>query len=194
MVGSAASSAILAPQWASAASARSRSPSPLLRPDQKAEGPPFGAPRVVERTVQVTGGSLGAAEGRLVVDRVEHVLGEDLVCLVVGIPQGPADVRLAGRVAKDVRQLAPHDNEAEAGIQVIDKLKNGTLTTEMLKRSMDKGAGNGDRMQADKGTGKARWSKLDLTALIAQSVLTTARRRDTSRSSCRESRFRSISV
>ena len=60
----------------------------------------------MERTVQVTGGSLVAAEGRLVVDRVEHVLGEDLVCLVVGIPQGPADVRLAGRVAKDVRQLA----------------------------------------------------------------------------------------
>jgi len=74
----------------------------------------------------------------------------------------------ASKIYEDIRQLAPHDSEAEAGIQVLDKLKSGKLTTEMLKRSLEKSGTKGDRITTDKGTGKALWGKGELVNLLAQ--------------------------
>jgi tetratricopeptide (TPR) repeat protein len=73
----------------------------------------------------------------------------------------------AERLYQDVRQLAPHDTEAEAGIKVIDKLRSGILTPEKLRRSLAK-SGKGDRLETDKATGKPRWTKADLVQFVNQ--------------------------
>ncbi len=73
----------------------------------------------------------------------------------------------AARLYQDIRQLAPHDVEAEAGIKVIDRLRSGILTPAKLKQSLTRG-GKADRIEADRITGKARWSKTALVALVAQ--------------------------
>ncbi len=71
------------------------------------------------------------------------------------------------RIYQDIRQLAPHDTEAQAGINIIDKLRNGSLTPAKLKAQLAKG-GKADRIETDKASGKPRWSKADLVQLINQ--------------------------
>src|SRR5262249_48473805 len=75
----------------------------------------------------------------------------------------------AARLFQEVRQLAPDDSEAEAGIKIVDKLKSGALTPEMLKKKMEQNAGNkGDVLGKDKASGKTQWAKTDLAKMVAQ--------------------------
>ncbi len=73
----------------------------------------------------------------------------------------------ADRIYHDIQNLAPDDSEAIAGIKILDKLKKGTLTTDMLKSAIEKGGHKGDRVGTDKGTGKVSWGKGDLV-MVAQ--------------------------
>ena len=72
-------------------------------------------------------------------------------------------IEAAGRFFQQARQLAPHDPQAEAGIRVVDRLKDGTLTRDMLKKQLDNRAGNGKMFKVVEG--KQQWVNVNLLEL-----------------------------
>jgi hypothetical protein len=74
-------------------------------------------------------------------------------------------IEAAGRLFQQARQLAPHDAQADAGIKIVDRLKDGSLTKDMIRKQLDKRSGKADQLRIVDG--KPRWDKADLV-LLAQ--------------------------
>src|SRR6185436_1959048 len=53
----------------------------------------------------------------------------------------------AGRLFKQARQLAPHDGQAEAGIKIVDRLQDGTVTPEAIREQIKKRANKADQLK-----------------------------------------------
>src|SRR5262249_22669360 len=65
--------------------------------------------------------------------RIDHI--ERLQGAQIAIDQNKLDAAL--RLFEEAKQIMPHDKEAEAGIRVVAKLKDGTLTRDMLRKQLD---------------------------------------------------------
>jgi tetratricopeptide (TPR) repeat protein len=74
-----------------------------------------------------------------------------------------SQLEAAGRLFERVRQLAPHDGEAKAGLRVIEKLKSGALTKDALRAQLDRHRHLAETL--DKVGGKVHVRKLDLVQL-----------------------------
>jgi len=66
------------------------------------------------------------------------------------------DFEAAGKLFEKVKQLAPHAKEADAGIKLVNNLRTGRVTREMIRRHLEK-RHRVDRL--DKKDGAVRWSK-----------------------------------
>jgi tetratricopeptide (TPR) repeat protein len=69
----------------------------------------------------------------------------------------------AARLFRQARTLAPHDNEADAGIKIVDRLKDGSLDKNKIRQQLRERRGKADKLETVDG--KQRWVKVDLAAL-----------------------------
>src|SRR5439155_7106513 len=52
----------------------------------------------------------------------------------------------AGKLFQQARQLAPHDGQADAGINIVKRLKDGTLDKNKIRKELEKG-GKADKLE-----------------------------------------------
>ena len=69
----------------------------------------------------------------------------------------------ARKIFEQIRRLAPHDNGAAAGIKIIDKLEDGSLTPEALTKELKKRTNKVDQVRTVNG--KPQWVKVDLNEI-----------------------------
>jgi hypothetical protein len=73
----------------------------------------------------------------------------------------------AHRMFEQARNIAPHDGQAAAGIKIVDRLKDGSLTKEDLRKRFEQRSGKADELKSVDG--KARWTKgVDLALLLQE--------------------------
>jgi hypothetical protein len=66
----------------------------------------------------------------------------------------------ARKIFEQIRRIAPHDTGADAGIKIIDKLENGTLTREALKKQLIKRTNKVDELRVIDG--KPQWVNVNV--------------------------------
>ena len=69
----------------------------------------------------------------------------------------------AGRLFRQARLLAPHDGQADAGIKIVERLQDGTLTRDTLRKQLDQRNTKVDQLKVVNG--KQQWVKVDLVPI-----------------------------
>jgi hypothetical protein len=93
--------------------------------------------------------------------RLQHM--EYLESAQLALEDGKFDA--ARRIFEQVRVLSPDDGQAAAGIKIVDRLKDGTLTKDMLRKELEK-RGKGDQLKIVDG--KKQWVKVDLERFVQE--------------------------
>ncbi len=79
----------------------------------------------------------------------------------VALSEGKYDA--AAGMFKQARSLAPHDGQAAAGIKIVDRLKDGTLNKDIIKKQIEKRANKADQFKMVDG--KMVWTRVDFVQL-----------------------------
>jgi hypothetical protein len=74
----------------------------------------------------------------------------------------------AGRLFKQAKTLAPHDGQAEAGINIVNRLQDGTLDKDKIRKEIKNRKGAVDKLEVVDG--KPRWVKVDFVKLEQDEV------------------------
>ncbi|HZZ78015.1 MAG TPA: hypothetical protein VFE62_05835 [Gemmataceae bacterium] len=93
--------------------------------------------------------------------RLQHL--EYLEGAQMALEDGKLDA--AHRLFKQVQTLAPDDGQAAAGLNIVDRLKDGTLTKDKIRKELEK------RVKADRlkvVNGKPQWERVDFVRIAQE--------------------------
>jgi len=91
--------------------------------------------------------------------RLQHQ--EHLESAQIALEENKLDA--AGRHFEFARRLSPHDGQAAAGITMVDRLKDGTLNRDVIRKAAENRARHGNALKFVDG--KPHWVKVDLAHL-----------------------------